>query len=89
MTGIHSPPYRNVHHFKKINQNNTTYALHNLYTKEVYQMEAAELSLKNEVKNIFIHEDEAARIASFNEAFAQIINEQESRRDIYKPVSGI
>lgn len=52
-------------------------------------MEAAELSLKNEVKNIFIHEDEAARIASFNEAFAQIINEQESRRDIYKPVSGI
>lgn len=52
-------------------------------------MEAAELSLKNEVKNIFVHENEADRITAFNEAWAQIINEQESRRDIYKSVSGI
>ena len=52
-------------------------------------MEAVESSVKSEVKNIFAHVQEAERITAFNEAWAKIINEQESARDIYKPVSGI
>lgn len=48
-------------------------------------MEIVELSLKNEVKNIFIHTDTDERIAAFNEAWAKIINEQENMRNICKP----
>ncbi len=52
-------------------------------------METVKLAIQSEIKNVFTHAEESERMTAFNEAWAKIINEQESTRDIYKPVSEI